>query len=158
MRQSLRIIAVCMAGLLCFAWDAMSQWHITYDEGDKMLDKPGYYVCTYQDLVSRDGGGYTTNGTMWFAIFTNKDSIFDYKDEGIKVVDVVVGYYVDGELVDREKRITYVTEPGNFVVIHSETSKRIRAHLRGKGDVRIYARKYPEGRYDVTFPMDKRLK
>lgn len=157
MRQSLRIIAVCMASLLCFAWDAMSQWHITYKEGDEMLDEPAHYVCHYKELVGGDGGGYMTCGPGFFSIFTGK-GIFDYKDEGIKVVEVVVGYYVNGKLTDKETGAAFVSGSPDFAAIHPKIGKKIRAHLREKGDVRIYARKYPEGRYDVTFPMDKGLK
>ena len=157
MKKFIKIIGISLVCILSFAFNAKAQWSITFKKGDEMLNTPGGYQCIYSDILSGDGGGYSKSNDI-FIILSNNGIFNCVKISGINIINVIIGYYKDGKLIEKEDDIAAVNDSKDGACLTLESSKKIIDYLRTEGDVRIYAEKYSRGNYDVTFPMNTTLK
>ena len=92
------------------------------------------------------------------ALSTNK-GIFDYdRINNLKYINVLVGYYVDDKLIDKDIIEAYLSSDCMTAYIEQENYyTKIVNHLKTKGNIRFVIERYCDVDFDITLPMNKDL-
>lgn len=145
-----------MAFVMCVNANAQNVWKVDYHQADELKGTEGYYSNFYVD----------TNGN-YFVCWSNdtdvkigaRKGIFDYSDN---YVFVIVGFYKDTTLIEKETTYFYVPNGDSDTAYTSykcpNLGNKIINHLKNVGNVRIIARKYSGADFDMVIPMNPNLK
>ena len=142
--------------LLVLAFSAGAQWRTSFHEADELKGTEEYTSSLY---ISETGDA--------FVCWSNEDGIkivagrgiFDYDDN---YVLAIIGFYEDGRMVDKVTTRLFVPDGSADAAYSSEyrspgLGKKIKEHLRTRGDVRILASKYSGADFDIRIPMNTDL-
>lgn len=160
MKKLFAIIFAAIVAITVCSIDAKAQWMSSvYSEADELKGTSSSYMTIY-----------TNDAGMFVCLSNNKDNIltvatangiFDY--DSYNNVKMIIGFYKDGALIDRMTVSAPVPKrSANHALILNYTSDglpdKILNHLMNVGDVRIIARKFREGDFDITIPMNSNIK
>lgn len=149
-------ILCLMALVVCVNVNAQNVWEVDYHQADELKGTKGYYSNFYVD----------TNGN-YFVCWSNdtdvkigtRRGIFDYSGN---YVSVMVGFYKDTTLIEKETTYFYVPNGDSNTAYTSykcpNLGNKIINHLKNVGNVRIIANKYSGADFDIVIPMNPNLK
>lgn len=144
--------------ILCFTFvNVKAQvWYITEKDADELTGMEAYTEI----MFVRDDS--------YFFIF-NKDNgigiktlygIFDYRRlelSKINVVEVLIGYYIDNKLYEKETTTFICDEKYDLAFSRDKTSLKIINHLKTKGNVRFVIKRFNRSNLDITVLMNKNI-
>lgn len=152
-----KIFILCLMAFVMGVNANAQNWEIDYHQADDLKGTEGYYSNYYSD----------TNGN-YFVCWSNdtdvkigtRRGIFDYDDN---YVFVIIGFYENGSLIEKETSYFYVPRGDSntaFTSIYKSPNlgTKIINHLKNVGNVRIIARKYSGADFDIVIPMNSNLK
>lgn len=154
MKHFLKFIVLISA--LFYAISSSAQWKTSVIEADELRGVKEGVLNTFiseRALVTYQDG----NLIVW-----SKKGWFDEKSH---YVNVLIGYYKDGKLIDKEKVKFFYTGSAKMQTIRAEDlrkredySPKIIKHLKEVGDIRFVIDMYDDVALDFVVPMNKNLK
>lgn len=152
MKKILFIVVV----MLSFCVNANAQmWYIDETKADELK---GTKASKDAIFLNEDGCCIIKGDDFVIAINTHK-GIFDYDEIGnTRFIKVLVGYYVDDNLIDKDTIEFLISKPKWAVLLSNENYyTKIVNHLKTKGNIRFVIERYEDVDFDITLPMNKDL-
>lgn len=145
-------IATAAAALLSIAASGQKAnvWHTSKVQADALIGNGAYE--TYA-LVTEKNDGIIYRSDRDEVIVLIKKGIFDYDMEG--EVAVLVGYYRNGELLNKTTRAWRKGQGGDTIISDAVEGLLIKNWLEGGGDIRIVAPRYARENLDMKVPHRK---
>lgn len=144
-------IATAAAALLSTAAFAQKAnvWYTDEVKADALIGNGAYE--TYA-LVTDKYDGIIYRSDRDNVIVCCNEGIFDYHNDE---VNVLVGYYRNGELVNKTTRAWRKGNSGDTIVSDEAEGLLIKNWLEDGGDIRIIAPRYARGHFDMNVPHRK---
>lgn len=142
-----KILTLIAAALICGMANAQS-WDVEIVDADPLRGNPSYTSSTYMD---RGVGGVAYRSDLDGVIILCSEGIFDY-DLRDRIEGVLVGYYKDGTLQDKETCTAKKGSSADILIIRAETGGRVKNWLENGGDVRVVAPRFSRADFDFTIP------
>lgn len=143
--------------MLSFCVNVNAQmWHINETQADELK---GTKASKHAIFLTENEDSCIIKGDEFVIGVHTRKGIFDYDIIGnTKFIKVLVGYYVDDKLIDKDI-IEFLTTSGNFAFLYQNEKyyTKIINHLKTKGNVRFVIGKYENVDFDITLPMNKDL-
>lgn len=150
------IFILTMTLLVCVNANAQ-MWYIDETQADELKETK---ASKHALFLTEDGSCLIKGNDFVIAIKTHK-GIFDY--DGIRNtrhIKVLVGYYVDDNLIDKDIIEFSIKSSPNFATLFQNKKyyyTKIVNHLKTNGDVRFVIERYEDVDFDITLPMNKDL-
>lgn len=150
------IFILAMTLLVCVNAKAQ-MWYIDETPADELK---GTKASKHARFFTEDGMCAIKGDDFAIAVKTHK-GIFDY--DGIcntRYIKVLVGYYVDDNLIDKDNIEFSIKSTPKFATLFQNKKyyyTKIVNHLKTKGDVRFVIERYEDVDFDITLPMNKDL-
>ncbi len=147
-----RIITILFLALVTISANAQ-QWCKQWNEADPMYNREADWFYGYAPADGDYGVGFNENNGG-LVVHIGNASFIDYTFLGnIKVVDVKMGFYIDGEFQHAETWTAIVqSNNAHICSFHAERAEYIKDWLLHTGEVRFIIPRYLDASFDKTFP------
>ena len=142
-------ILCLMAFVMCVNANAQIGWIADYVPADELTDEGGYHISMYDC----EKGYFAIRSDLDRVFISTHEGIFDYDNNKIFVL---IGYYKNGVLIEKETAYFFVGSKGDIAVLTGKT--KILNQLKTVGDIRIVAERYNRSDFDITIPMNATIK
>lgn len=148
MRHFIATAAAALLSTAAFAQQA-NVWYTDEVKADALIGNAAYRTFS---LVTEKYDGIIYRSDYDNVIVGCHEGIFDYHDNK---VDVLVGYYRNGELVDKATGAWQKGGSGDMMISDEAVGLKIKRWLESGGDVRIIAPRFGKEYLDMNVPHRK---